>query len=124
MYDTTTRWITVQDTYFWTTSITGVKIGTSEYALAATEDIIFDTGTSIGYIPKKEGNAIMKKLLKGIKHIKFGGRWYTSCDTSLFSSVYLLLGTYWIEISPTTFVMSHSATKTSGSYSCVLGFAT
>lgn len=65
----------------------------------------------------------MKKVLKGIPHIKFGGRWYTSCDTTLFTSIYLLIGGFWIEISPDTFIMSHSVSKTSGKYSCVVGLA-
>ena len=122
------KWIPVQQTYFWTSNVTAFKVGNAtanQYALSTAYNIIFDSGTALGYFPHTIGDKIIKKILKGIKHIKFNGRYYCSCDTTLYSSFYLLINGLWLEISPMTYVMTHSSSKkTSGHYSCVLGFAT
>jgi Eukaryotic aspartyl protease len=55
-------WIPVQDTYFWSTLMNGYRIGAepkfengrpSEYSIAATY-AIFDTGTSLTYLPSSK----------------------------------------------------------------------
>jgi Eukaryotic aspartyl protease len=121
---TTTRWITVQNVYYWTASTTGVTVGGNQFKFAVSADFIFDSGSGLGYMPYKYGNAIMKKLLKGVTSIKWFGRWYTSCNTAKFTSLFFLIGGYWIEIPPGAFLWSASGNSNGGRYSCITGFAT
>jgi hypothetical protein len=66
-------WIPVDENFFWQASVDGVKVGTDEYALKESMTTVFDSGTSLAYFDKSNGNKIIKKLLKGVSHIKLFG---------------------------------------------------
>jgi hypothetical protein len=59
---------------------------------------------------------LRKRILKGIKHFKADGVFYTECDTSLFKPVKFLVSGYWIEVPPETYIFDD------GEDYCFLGF--
>lgn len=91
-----------------------VSVGTATPA-------IFDSGTSLIMIPSIIYFALTSELLKGIKSAESGGSIYVSCDPSIYNSVYFLIGGYWIEIPPTSFLMNVVSSTTNPQ--CILGFA-
>ncbi len=107
----------VEETFFWTVTCTAYKAAGVEVVLDDSVDVILDTGTSLAYMDKKNGKKVIKAMLKGITHFKIFGSYYVDCDTTQYESVFFLLGGYWIEIPPETYVLDF------GSKMCYLGFA-
>jgi saccharopepsin len=102
---------------YWMSTITGVGIGKKQYALSAEASIILDSGTSLAYMPKADGKKIIKKILKGTGfNFKLFGTYFVNCDTSKYSSFYILMDSYWIEIPPEAYVFDLGGTF------CMLGF--
>src|SRR3569833_1056149 len=75
------------------------------------------------YMPATNGNKIINKLMKGMKHFKWFGTVYSTCNIASYKSIYLLISSYYYQIHPSTFVIQRT-TSTSGSYACVLGLKT
>ena len=120
MSDTTARWITVDSgAYYWSTSVTGVMVGSTGYALENSASLVINSGTDYGYLPRLPGRKIMKKLLADVRTFKFFGRYYGPCSTSSYVSLHVLLGSYWVEIPPSSYVKARKQ-STEGRLACEL----
>lgn len=110
-------WISVQEQMYWMSTITGVAIGKKQYALSAEGNIILDSGTSLAYMPSADGKKIIKKILKGTGfNFKLFGEYFVNCDTTKYSSFYILMDGYWVEIPPEAYIFDL------GGRFCLLGF--
>lgn len=79
--------------------------------------VIFDTGSSLINIPSETLSKIMPELLSGISYTTSGGLYYGPCDSSLYSTISFVVGTYWIDISPDFYVLQ------TGSSTCTLALS-
>jgi hypothetical protein len=75
-------WVELDDssTFFWDHTATGVKFGDDEeYAIEETF-AIFDTGTSMTYLPDSFGYKILAKILRRVQYYYYYGWTIIPCD--------------------------------------------
>jgi hypothetical protein len=105
-------WIpVVENDYWWTNFITGVKIGTSEYKLNP-RYALTDTGTSCAYIPAVLYDGIMSKVLSSVKVVAYDDWGYPliNCSESYkLPVIEFLYGGYWMQMVPEDYVLIDSA---------------
>jgi len=71
----------------------------------ASTQIIFDSGTSILYVPKSLGTSIQAALLKGIPYVAFRGTFHFLCSSyDKLPSLFIMIQGYWVEVTPSTYV--------------------
>jgi hypothetical protein len=58
--------------------------------------VIFDTGTSLAYLPASIGPDIIAKLLRGKRFAFYFGIYLTECDTTAFEPLYIHINGNWI----------------------------
>jgi len=82
---------------------------------------VFDTGTSLAYVPYTISADLISKILRGKKYANYFGTYITTCDTSQFESVYIYFNGYWMEIPPSTYIVI-MGDDGNGNNICGLGF--
>jgi cathepsin D len=105
----------IDDNFFWQGKVSGVKIGKKGYRVKEA-NFIFDTGTSLNYMPAKYFPDFIDKLLDGIYHFKYNGIYWGSCDTSLYPVAQFRVSGKWISVKPSTYVIDIGARR------CWIGF--
>jgi len=106
-YEDDLVWINAaHDSYYWESLVNAVKIGGKEFAI---EDgrIIFDSGSSVLYLPEDPGKEIIKKLLHwtGL-WFKFFGQYYIKCKENKHKDLAFLIEGYWIHVDPAGYILS------------------
>ncbi|TNV79572.1 hypothetical protein FGO68_gene16302 [Halteria grandinella] len=100
-------------TMFWDVNVQAFRVGLDDFnakgqpmgwAMQDVSTACLDTGTSLMYLPKRVFPKVIKALLKGLKHLRSSGYYYGPCDTSLYQSIYIMMGDTWFEIPPSVFV--------------------
>jgi len=82
--------------------------------------VIFDSGTSLAYIPVSIAATVISELLSGVSNQYYSGIYYVDCSTvGTMPSLFLTIENYWFEIPSSTYIV-HLA-DAYGPY-CVLGF--
>lgn len=114
------------DNFWWAQSITGLKFGEGESALAFSipaEFCMTDTGTSLVYIPESMFNTFINRLLENVDENIYqadGDDILTLCQPSSYPTISILYGSYWAEILPEDYVLDVSL---AGDESiCMIGF--
>lgn len=97
-------WLECNHNYFWQAKVKAVRIHGDEY-MVPSAPVIFDTGTSLMYIPTDTLKKIMTKHLDGISYYISDGYYYATCGLSKYKTISFLIGTYWIDIHPAQYVM-------------------
>jgi len=114
-------WLAMTTNLFWISKADGIRVGTSstfgngesaQYATPSVSPVIFDTGTSLAYLPASVGPDIISKILRGKRHTLYSGIYLTTCDTSNFDSLFIHMGGYWLEIPPSTYIINLSSDPT------------
>jgi len=111
-------WMTVPTNLFWINKVDGIRVGTtgkfanggdSQYATPKADPVIFDTGTSLVYLPATIGPDIISKLLRGKRYTDYFGIYLTTCDTTKFDSLFIHIDGHWYEIPPSTYLVNFSS---------------
>jgi Eukaryotic aspartyl protease len=120
------KWISLNDTFFWTTTIEGFRIGHSDlFSNGAPSSFqtrpyyaIFDSGTSLAYLPSCKyqfydkfiliaiGAQIISFILRGKKFTSSNFIFNVPCDKALYESLYLqTFEGYWLELHPDNYIL-------------------
>lgn len=100
-------WIdVVDDDYWWTNFITGVKFGKEAYSTPIAYALT-DTGTSCTYVPSSFFNEFEAKVLENVDlKVDSDGYAYFSCDElDNLPKIELLFGGYWMQMIPEDYVL-------------------
>jgi len=123
-------WINMIDgDYFWKGKITGFRIGENDdlpnndkanFYLRNPRDAIYDTGTSLLYLPQNIDEIVAERLLRSVSVTQESGLTLVPCSPSTpYESFWLRTGDeYWMEIPPETYIMDI------GESVCVYGITT
>jgi hypothetical protein len=130
-------WLPLEDHMFWLNhGATGVRFGEQVSTAGSDEadsgfnafnfdsnfQIIFDTGTSLIYMPKSLFSDFIERFLS-ITKVKTeieSGFYVTDCDPKSWPSVYLLVSNYWLEVSPEDYLVDASEDRDGSK--CLIGF--
>jgi len=120
-YEEELVWLTMDaEEFYWQTTITGVEIAASKFALAEGGTVIFDSGSPLIYLPKEGGTTIIKKMLSWTGfHFKFFGTYFVNCKVKKHKALSFLINGYWIDLAPQSFITDYEVL---GGLLCTLGF--
>jgi hypothetical protein len=101
---------------FWDVNVQAFRVGLDDYdakgrpmtwTMQEPSTACLDTGTTLMYLPKRVFPKVIKALLRGLDSFRNKyGDYYGPCDTSLYPSLYIMMGDTWFEIPPSVFVES------------------
>lgn len=99
---------------FYNVRVSAFYIGSKSYALKAKATTgCLDTGTSLMYVPKSYYSTLIRALVAGKDAIFSNGRYYDYCSkVSTYSSLWLLMGTTWLQVPPSAYFMPLSSSST------------
>lgn len=98
---------------FYTVNVDGFQVGTNSdsilnkngYTMNYYSTAILDTGTTLMYVPQELYHTIIDKIVKHTSASLQGGSYYDKCTNSAkYESLYLLMGSTWMEIPPTSYL--------------------
>jgi len=114
--------LTAMTDFFWADKVDGYSVGdykTNAFSTTSTK-VIFDSGTSLAYIPSSIASSVITSLLMGVTNTYYSGIYYIDCGVaSTGKSLYLSIEGNWFEIPASTYVVK--LTDQYGDY-CILGF--
>jgi hypothetical protein len=116
--------------FFWEFNLSGFRVGTSNtfsdgttsaFYTDATEFII-DTGTTLLYTPSGYASSIVSLLTSGISSTTMSGYTVVRCSSaSSMKSFFIYVQGYYLEVTPTTYLLDAGTTATDGSKLCIVG---
>lgn len=120
-------------TLFYVVSVNAWQVGPNPssgfknygYTMGYTSPAILDTGATLMMIPKEFYQKIMDLILDDTPAINYrnSGMYIDYCSNSAYyKSLYLLMGTTWMEVPPSAYLRVVGTTS-SGQSACMLGFA-
>ena len=108
-YKGTIKWMAMEDHFFWQGPITGVSFDDTEYKVDEAS-LIFDTGTSLAYMPNKYFNKFISKVTDKVSSaFKYDGIYWGPCKPALYPTLGFLVSGKWIEIHPETYLIDVGA---------------
>lgn len=115
--------LNLDDSYYWTISVENYAIGATYNSGSVTTSnhkALFDSGTSLAYLPTSLAPSILSTVLEGTDYDYYAGIYYVDCDNiGNMPSVFLNINSYWFEIPSQTYVVPLEDAY--GPY-CILGF--
>lgn len=101
---------------FYNVRVSAFLIGSKSYALKAKATTgCLDTGTSLMYVPKSYYSTLIGALIAGTTAVysSSSGKYYDYCSRSIiYKSLWLLMGTTWLQVPPSAYFMPISSTST------------
>lgn len=116
--------------FFWEAPISGFKVGNkaklsdgsvSSYSFSEAE-FIFDTGTTLYYVPDPYHGSIMDMITMDVPFINSGGYRIVKCSSvSKLPSFYVYIGGHYIETPASAYLMDLGSKLSDGSKACLIG---
>lgn len=115
-------WLDLPYNYFWYSTADAFRVGNSSGKYFTEQPVIFDTGTTLSYIPSLLYTPFMDELTKGRDVQQESGFYIAKCsDVNKFKSLHLYIDNLWFEFTPKYYMIELG--ESYNGYDCLLGFS-